>query len=230
MKHEQIASVRDYRRCGLREAVERELEGVLSSNPPPSMVEAEQREKSMRAVASVVLGLLLVAMEPMPAHAQNASIEDFYGTYAGSTSYEQNGNVELRDLNVTIEPFREGFTVRWATLTISSDEERLKKKAEYTINFQPSRRTGIFSSAMKINKFGKGVPLDPIKGDPYVWARLSGKTLTVHAMIITDDGGFEMQTYERTLTKQGLDLVFTRVRDGEETKAINAKLVRVDKY
>ena len=184
----------------------------------------------MRAVASVVLGLLLVATGPLTAGAQQASIEDFYGTYVGSTTFEQDGEIESRDLNVTIKPFKEGFTVQWTTLSYSRDEESLKKKAEYTINFQPTRRNGIFSSVMKLNKFGQGVPLDPIKGDPYVWARLSGKTLTVHAMIITDDGGFEMQTYERTLTKDGLDLVFTRVRDGEETKAIHAKLVRVDKY
>lgn len=154
----------------------------------------------------------------------DASIEAFYGTYVGQAIYEKDGVASERDLNVVIKPFRKGFTIEWTT--VSTRANGTTKRAAYKVNFRQSRREGIFQSAMKINKFGKGVPLDPIKGDPYVWAHVHGKTLTVQAMVITDDGGFEMQTYDRTLTDNGLKLNFSRVRDGERLRAITATLQR----
>ena len=43
-------------------------------------------------------------------------------------------------------------------------------------------------------------------------------------MLITDDGKHEVQTYERTLVPGGMELNFSRVRDGKPLKAITAKL------
>ena len=82
---------------------------------------------------------------------------------------------------------------------------------------------------MKKNVFGKSVPLDPIKGEPYVWARIHGKTLTVHAMMVTDDGVYEMQVYDRTITGNGMDLKFSRVRDGKTPKLITGSLLKFSK-
>ncbi len=73
----------------------------------------------------------------------------------------------------------------------------------------------------------KSGTLDPLKGDPYVWAVVSGRTLKVHALVVTEGFGYEMQTYERTLTKEGMDLKFTRVRDDERLRDLQAKLVRL---
>ena len=69
--------------------------------------------------------------------------------------------------------------------------------------------------------------LNPLKGDPYVWARQEGGTLTVYAMVITEDGSYEMQQYDRKLTEDGLDLAFSRIRDGEQLKVIKGTLKRV---
>ena len=67
---------------------------------------------------------------------------------------------------------------------------------------------------------------DPMKGDPYVWSRVVGDTLTVYALLIDEDGGYEMQEYNRTLTEKGLHLEYERVRNGEKLKTITADLIR----
>ena len=66
-----------------------------------------------------------------------------------------------------------------------------------------------------------------MKGDPYVWSRVNGDLLTVHAMIITEDGGYEMLTYKRTVVEEGLDLEFNRIKNGESLKTITAHLEKV---
>ena len=104
---------------------------------------------------------------------------------------------------------------------------RIKRKS-YEVNFVPSATDNVYASAMRRNLFGKAVPMDPLKGDPYVWATLTGATLVVHALVITEDHGYEMQTYRRTRTADGMDLVYHRVRDGKRLKDVNGTLVKVD--
>ena len=48
-------------------------------------------------------------------------------------------------------------------------------------------------------------------------------------MLVTDDGGYEMQVYDRTLTGDGMDLNFTRVRDGKTLKNITGSLLKFSK-
>jgi hypothetical protein len=50
--------------------------------------------------------------------------------------------------------------------------------------------------------------------------------LTVYALVIPDDGGYEVQTSERTLTADGIDLRFTRDLNGKETRIITGTLKR----
>ncbi|MDP6806002.1 MAG: hypothetical protein QF902_11850 [Rhodospirillales bacterium] len=46
-------------------------------------------------------------------------------------------------------------------------------------------------------------------------------------MVITEDGSYEMQQYDRTLTEDGLALAFSRIRDGKQLKDIKGELKRV---
>ncbi len=48
-------------------------------------------------------------------------------------------------------------------------------------------------------------------------------------MMVTDDGGYEMQVYDRTLTKGGMDLKFSRVHDGKTLKQITGSLLKFSK-
>ena len=48
-------------------------------------------------------------------------------------------------------------------------------------------------------------------------------------MMVTDDGGYEMQVYDRTITGNGMDLKFSRVRDGKTLKLITGSLLKFSK-
>ena len=69
--------------------------------------------------------------------------------------------------------------------------------------------------------------MDPMKGEPYAWARIEGNKLTVFVLIVTDDGGYEMQTFDRILTSDNnLNVKFSRIRDGEKFKSVETTLIR----
>lgn len=178
----------------------------------------------LAAAALLVLAALLFgrsAVSGVP------GIAAFYGRYEGTADIaaDDGGEIRRRDLAVTIAPEGDRFRIDWQTSTRLPDGE-LKTKT-YSIMFEPTARDGIFGSKMRTDMFGNRVPLDPLKGDPYVWCRIAGDTLTLYAMVITDSGGYDLQVYDRTLTKTGLQLQFTRLREGEAPKKFSAVLQKV---
>lgn len=160
----------------------------------------------------------------LPMMAFAAQIEDFVGTYTGESDAVLEGETEPRDLSATIALTKDGFSVTWTSVVYRRDGRRTAKA--YTIEFLPSERDGIYGSAMKMNVFGKQVPLDPLKGEPFVWARLDGDTLSVFSLFITEDGEYHMQEYHRTLADGGLDLLFRSLSHGDPQKEIRARLKR----
>ena len=162
------------------------------------------------------------------ASAADRPIDAFFGRYEGQTISETaEGLLGKRDLGVMIEPTDTGFRLSWTTIVRRPDGTT--KRKDYTIDFQPSDRGGIYASAMRKDLFGNRLPLDPLKGDPYIWARINGETLSVYALLVNDAGGFEMQVYDRTLTPEGLDLRFSRFADGWLQKMITGTLSRTDR-
>jgi hypothetical protein len=169
----------------------------------------------------LIVGLVLAAR---PLFATDPAITPFIGEFVGRSVQAPNEPLSARDLSIKISPHNErGFTLEWTTLIHDGGGER---RQSYSVDFTPSERQGIFSSAMQRDAFGHSVPLDPLRGEPYVWAAISGQTLTVHAMLITDDGGYEMQVYRRTLTDDGMSLSFSRNRNGQELKTVYGVLAR----
>ncbi|MBL8660113.1 MAG: hypothetical protein JNM75_10210 [Rhodospirillales bacterium] len=156
----------------------------------------------------------------------NAGIDAFFGTYRGHAPAGADTRAAPRDLSVTIEPAADsGFVVSWTTIARGAEGRETAKS--YTIAFRPTQRPGVYRSAMRANVFGERVPLDPFSGDPFFWARLSGSTLSVFALIISDDGGYDLQIYDRTLGENGLDLVFSRWIDRQQVAEVRAQLTRV---
>lgn len=167
-----------------------------------------------------VLASILIA-EPVLAGDNNA-LEPFFGDYKGQTV--DVAGAAPRRLSVSIAPEKHGFKLDWTTIIPKEGGgESLKS---YSIVFRPSRRDNIYRSLMGKNKFGNMVALDPMKGEPYFWARLQHKTLSVFALLVTADGSYEMQAYHRTLTADGLRLRFTRQREDRTLKVIEATLKR----
>lgn len=158
------------------------------------------------AVAACMLAALLAA-------SVRADVSRFVGSYVGSADVvSSDGTKKPRDMSVEISEVEDGFRVSWTSTTYRPDGS--SKVKSYTIDFEPSDRSGVFAAAMKRNVFGHNVQLDPMKGEPYVWGRVVGDTLSVYSMFVTEDGGYEIQQFDRTLATGGLDLDFKSVRDG----------------
>ena len=178
----------------------------------------------------VYSGMLLAAVWAVllaagSAEAQGGGIERFYGAYAGEAVSESADGIDKRDINAEITPQGKGFKVKF-TVVVKRGKDK-PRRDEYTIAFSPTKRAGIFSSAMRTDVFGNAVPLDPLAGDPYMWSRLDGDKLWRYALFVTDIGGYEMQTYEYTLVSGGLDLRYSRVRDGEVLRTVTGKLKKI---
>ncbi|WP_372574484.1 hypothetical protein [Ruegeria jejuensis] len=168
-------------------------------------------------------GSMLVALMLLARAALAADIADFVGDYIGSAEMlKSDGTLESRDMSVSISETSNGFNVSWKTVAFKHDG-RVKEQT-FSIDFIPTDRSDVFSAAMKRNVFGHEVQLDPMKGEPFVWGRIWGDTLTVYSLFIDDAGGYEMQQFDRTLTGDGLDLNFSRVRDGVPERSINTML------
>lgn len=154
-----------------------------------------------------------------------ADISRFVGDYSGSAEIVENdGTASPRDMSVSISTTNKGFVVKWTTVTHKS--EGRTKENTYEISFVPSDREGVFAAAMKKNVFGHEVQLDPMKGEPYVWARVIGDTLTVYSLFVDADGGYELQQFDRTLTEGGLNLEFSRISNGTQRRTTKAFLDR----
>ena len=172
------------------------------------------------AAASFALcALATLSLSTTPVHA--AEFDKFIGAYSGSAQVD--GGTR-RDMSVRIGRAKGGFEVQWKSISYKPDG-RIKEK-EYVVGFQATQRAEIFASTMGVDLFGNAVPLDPMKGDPYVWGRIIGDTLTVFSLLIDEGGGYEMQQYNRTLADGGLSLEYLRIRNGEKLKTINAFLKR----
>ena len=177
--------------------------------------------------AFFVLLAVSMGVSSTPVQAGDANIADFFGRYSGQAISTSEEGMSKRDLSVRIRDAGKGaFILDWITFTRKADGQR--KRKSYSITFKPTKRQNIYASAMQRDKFGNAVPLDPLQGEPYVWARIQGKTLTVQALHIIDDGGYELQTYERTLNENAMDLRFSRIRNGEQLKLITGSLERYD--
>jgi len=183
------------------------------------------RTENLLSIRTLVLCAAMMAT----ATSTNAASVDFtifFGEYEGEAVSENDGEVRKRDLRVNISAFRNGFTVNWISVTKRPDGKL--KRNEHSINFLPTRRENIFRSGERKDFFGNAVPMDPLKGDPYVWARIHDETLTVHALHVLEDGGYEMQTYTRTRIPKGLSLRYSRVRDGEILRTVTGTLTEVN--
>lgn len=178
---------------------------------------------SIQPVKVVVASLIILLAMPLPALAQDISA--FVGKYTGAAEVvAADGTRSRRDMSVNISENRKGFTVQWTSTTFNPDG-RTKEKS-YSIDFVPSDRDGIYSAAMERNVFGHAVQMDPMKGEPFVWGRIVGKTLTVFSLFVSDDGGYEMQQYDRTLAEGGLMLDFSFLRNGEKQRSVSTFLQR----
>jgi len=170
------------------------------------------------------LATLAAILVVSPARA-NDLIAPFVGDYSGSAEVvAADGERTPRDMSVSISANKQGFTVEWTSTTYKPDG-RLKSKS-YSIDFLPTERNGLFSAGMRRNVFGHAVQLDPMKGEPFVWGRIRGDTMTMFSLFVDETGDYEIQQFDRTLAEGGLDLRFIVTRNGLEQRSVETFLKR----
>jgi len=168
---------------------------------------------------------LVGAAALMLASQVQADVSRFVGNYTGEAGIiSSDGTVRPRDMSVEITETKQGFRVTWTSITYRADGT--SKTKTYTIDFQPSQREGIYAAAQERNVFGHEVQLDPMKGEPYVWGRIIDDTLSVFSMFVSDDGGYEIQQFDRTLADGGLELDYQAVVNGMVQRSVSTFLTK----
>ena len=181
--------------------------------------------QSTFAISGLAARLFAILCLVLLAAPLQADISRFVGKYSGSADViAADGTPTPRDMSVEISETGKGFQVSWTSVTHRVDGT--SKEKTYSINFVPSDRDGVFSAAMARNVFGHSVQMDPMKGEPYVWARIIGDTLSVYSLYVDSVGGYEIQQFNRTLAPGGLDLEFVSLRNGERQRSVSTFLKR----
>ncbi len=180
--------------------------------------------RRLRRCLPIVLLLWPLLAAPLVAAGQDLPVDAFYGQFQGSGIAENDDSlyfgVTVRDLDVQVGPLDSGFYVEWTSVIRSGgdpDNPDIRRRTS-RVDFVPGDRPGIFPA------IGAG---NLLAGEPVIWARVAGQTLTVHVVAMLDDGGYQVQTYDRTLTGGGMDLDFKSIRDGEAVRQVSARLVKV---
>ena len=185
-----------------------------------------QRQLAVSVVPQLIGALVLLALAVgLLASQARADVDPFMGSYAGSAEVTAlDGTKTPRDMSVEISETREGFRVQWTSITYRASGKVSEKS--YSIDFVPSGRPAVYAAAQRKNVFGHEVQLDPMKGEPYVWARITDQTLTVYSLFVDAEGGYNLQQYDRTLAEGGLNLRFQSIRDGQIQRAVETFLTR----
>jgi hypothetical protein len=165
---------------------------------------------SLIAVLVTALGLSGIA------HAEQAvGPGAFYGRYHGTAqAHDPHGlpmGFDWRDFDVEIGQADNGFFVAWTTVMKSIRGKEVRRKSTRIV-YEPTGRPGIYVQKAGAAEIANGIS----------WATISGRTLTVRVAAILDDGTYEIQTYERTLVKDGLQLLFRSDRNGSVSKIATA--------
>ena len=170
--------------------------------------------------AAVAIGFALAGAYG-PAAAAEGDITDFFGHYSGSALAKTEDSdylgFETRDLDVIIAAAEDGFVISWTTIKRRGPDKEPKRKSR-TMFFLPGDQPEVF------RPLAQG---DPTAGGEVSWARIEGNTLYIYIMSVSERGVYEIQAYARTLTADGMRLLFTRIRDGERIRKVSGKLERL---
>lgn len=170
--------------------------------------------------ASVVFGMLtLFAALPAKA-AGDLPVEAFFGTFQGSGIAVSQDAIyapeTARDMDVTIQPAGDGFMVRWTTVSRSGAGE-IKRKSE-SLTFRLDANASRYVTDERA---------DPLSPDGLAWANIEKQTLNVFLLMIDANGRYSLQRYARTLSSQGMELLFVRTHQGSDRRIVKGLLVKV---
>ncbi len=177
----------------------------------------------MIRLAIVVVAASLAYSATASAQKRTLSIGHFFGTFSGGGVAENEDSlyfaVTARDFDVVIGPAGNGFKVTWTSVIRGGgdvDKPRVRKKST-SRTFVAGARPGVFAGATSG---------DALAGKEMSWARIKENSLIVYLMVIDDEGAYQLQRYERKLAGTGMELTFTRLKDGEKIRTVKGRLVK----
>lgn len=172
------------------------------------------------------LAILLVTAPAASARDDDASIEEFFGAYVGDAVIK--GTMQFRDIIVSIEPIRNGFSVYTSTVIRTGPKRAtndVKWRAE-TQSFVQTDVPHVYEPLVRKSMFSEKRDPNLLAGDTLAWASIRGRTLGIFAMNVLEDGHYELRVFTRTLTDLGMDLSFVRYIDGVPTRELKGSLAR----
>ncbi len=173
----------------------------------------------------VLIGFVLAIGLVLPSVAADRKIADFFGAYLGHGAEEPSSEggsekqKQTRFSQVIIKPAAEnGFTVEWSTLKLKGDD----------IPSQADTKTYVetFRATDKPNFFRDVTSGDPNLFQDTAWAVINGDTLSIVQVSVSPDGNYFVTHYDRTLTKQGMDVRFTRFENSRVVRAVKLQLLK----
>jgi hypothetical protein len=188
---------------------------------------AGDRRHGVRLFAALIVAALAsFGLAPSTAADDDSRIKDFYGSYVGTARLAGEAD---RDIIVSIEPTRKGFSIYTSTVIRDGAERAspgVKWRAETQVFTVSADMPHVFEPVLRESSFTRRRDPDLLAGDTLAWASVRGQTLGVYAMDVLEDGHYELRVFERTLTPLGLDLRFTRYNDGELVRELTGILAR----
>jgi hypothetical protein len=176
----------------------------------------------------VLVALAALIALTIPAAGQQRSIRDvpiaaFFGHFTGSGLSEGPDNayfgVSVRDLDVRIAPEGGGFVITWTSILREGGEAgrpNVRRRSQ-TLTFVPTGTQGQFRGSESA---------DPASGGKAAWARLARQTLTIHTIVLTPEGRYEMESYNRSLVGNGMEMTYARTSEGERTRTVKGRLIK----
>jgi hypothetical protein len=177
------------------------------------------------------LTLMLAFAEPAATAAGN--LEPFFGTYVGVAEVKdvRGGDIRQRDMDIVIEPYKQGgFRIHWVNVSLVDGKRAVPgvERRVQTVLFEPAEDRGFFVEVADSSPFRERGEMQPMGGDPVRWASLDEEGLHVYSFMVLEDGRYELQIYDRTLTDIGLDIRFQRIVDGELVREVTGTTARAD--
>jgi hypothetical protein len=171
---------------------------------------------------SWLVAVLLLLAAAAPALAEDG-LGAFVGRFRGTAEAEATDRffvVPLRDVAMELQRDGDGFRLAWSTLIRAAEDgadSGAPRLRSTELHFVPGPSPGTYLTRTGAEPFG---------GHPGAWATLVGNRLTVHVLAIDAAGGWEMQTYERTLAGDVMMLRFTRLAPGHPELVVTGRLTR----
>jgi hypothetical protein len=190
---------------------------------------SQPRLRATGAAAGFLLALALGA----PPGVSAASLEPFFGSYVGIAEVKdfEDGDSRQRDMDIVIEPYkRGGFKIHWVNVSLVDGKRAVPgvERRVQTVLFEPAEDRAFFVEVEEDNPFRERDETRPMRGDPVRWASLDDQGLHVYSFVVLEDGRYELQVYDRTLTDVGLDIRFQRIVDSKLVREITGTTARAN--